>query len=1105
LHFVGDGRGWALNTGTRVWGWVAFDRARSAQWIGLAAALLGSATPLAAQDTDSAVGRWSMIAAARAADAGWAKPIGFDVAGLGDAWASGIPYPMRYQPPQPARSARTWQKRARPEVGGRGPNARADWFYYQRAYPLAEVPVGARQQALAEAEKIAEVRGRNKAGSNSPWTLMGPTGFDSRIEPTWGRMSGRVRAMAIDPTNSSRLLLGTATGGVWLSANSGATWTALTDNQPSLAIGAVAFDPGNPATLYAGTGEANGTYYSAGILKSTNSGANWSVLGASVFNRGAISGIAVSPADGNVVVVCARNGKHLPGATTGDDIGGIYRSTDGGQSWARAAANFCTDLAVVATDFNVMYHTATGVGDEGGLYKSIDAGVSWARVTGAVGGADIGRLAIGLSNQGTRVWIGGKIGGQVVIQRSTDSGNSWSEPLLTDIPEGGVDEAIYQLYCESQCDYDNAVAVNPFDVNDVYLGGVGAFRTRDGGATFSQFGSNNAGGGPLHVDHHLVLFDRRANGVVYNGNDGGIYRSADGGATWTSIGGNLSTIQSYHISLHPTNRNIIYTGNQDNGTTRRSDSNVWLELGGGDGGYSAVNHANPQIVYASTTELSLQKSLNAGEDRFQAPLTQVPKVDGEPVGFIAPFVMDPVNPEVLLAGTNRVWRTADGAQTWAPVSEALTRTPDGVITQIAIARSDTSVAYTVASDGSVGRSGPGGFTLVQQAPMPDRYATSVAVHPGDPNTAYVGFSGFDDSTPSTPGHVFKTSNGGASWTNVSSNLPDTPVNALAINPNVPTEIYAGTDVGVFISSNGGGSWAKMNAGLPNAAVASLAVNASTNVLAAATYGRSVWFAELNSSAPSGPQDEPSASRVTLPPPNPAFGSCPGGFFIASVADGPGAGLTPGAFGMELLLDDPGTRVLAGGLNFGGLIDAGQVGFAGFNFTNAANENQLFNLSLTGSPADNAAGSLIARVRIVRPNADNTSTTVFDQVMPLTLAQSATGLIAVPPGFYVASVAVEGAPANLVGAEPEGQFFFSLTTSFVDRPGGGFQGGVVVGGYHATHPFGGVSGFGAFCLATPHSASVRVESAPTYGASGARDLRVRIADPQGGTVIAVPGD
>ena len=253
----------------------------------------------------------------------------------------------------------------------------------------------------------------------------------------------------------------------------------------------------------------------------------------------------------------------------------------------------------------------------------------------------------------------------------------------------------------------------------------------------------------------------------------------------------------------------------------------------------------------------------------------------------------------------------------------------------------------------------------------------------------------------------------------------------------------------------------------------------------------------------GTADEPSVSRVTLPAPNPANASCPSGFFIATVADGPVSGLTPGAFGMELLLDDPGTRVLAGGLNFGGLVDSGQVGFAGFNFTNAANENQRFNLSLRGSPANNASGTLQVRVKIVRQTSSTTSETVFDSAGSLTMAASSVAQITVPPGFYVATVAVEGASVGPVGGAPEGQFFFELTTSFVDRPGGGFQGGAVVGGYHNTHPFGGVSGFAAFCLATPHTASMRVLSAPSYGPTGARDLRLQILDAQQSVIITHP--
>jgi subtilisin family serine protease len=252
------------------------------------------------------------------------------------------------------------------------------------------------------------------------------------------------------------------------------------------------------------------------------------------------------------------------------------------------------------------------------------------------------------------------------------------------------------------------------------------------------------------------------------------------------------------------------------------------------------------------------------------------------------------------------------------------------------------------------------------------------------------------------------------------------------------------------------------------------------------------------------QDEPQLSRYALPAPIPAFPSCPAGFFVASVNDGPGSGLVPGAFGMELLLDAPGTRVLAGGLNFGGLVDAGQVGFAGFNFANAANENQRLDMSLRGSPASDAAATLPVRVVIRRSTSASTSEVVFEEVRQLQMAQASVASITAAPGFYVATVSVEGATAEQVGGAAEGQFYFELTTSYVDRPGGGFQGGAVVGGYHAAHPFGGVSGFAGFCLATPHSTSVRVLSQPSYGATGARDLKLEIKDAQARPVAQIPG-
>ncbi len=280
-------------------------------------------------------------------------------------------------------------------------------------------------------------------------------------------------------------------------------------------------------------------------------------------------------------------------------------------------------------------------------------------------------------------------------------------------------------------------------------------------------------------------------------------------------------------------------------------------------------------------------------------------------------------------------------------------------------------------------------------------------------------------------------------------------------------------------------------------------SAATNLAAGDGNGVPDVFAvevrERTTAVVTVPLDEPGLSRFALPAPNPPNANCPSGFFSAIVADGPGAGLTPGAFGMEVLLDDPGTRVLAGGLNFGGLIDVGQVGFAAFNIANAAGEPQRLNLSLTGSGSDAAAEGIPMRIRIARRTA-TTSDTVFESTELITLGTPFVTRIDLPPAFYEATVAPTSGSA---GGAPEGQFFFSLTTSFIDRPGGGFQGGAVVGGYHAVHPFGGVSGFAAFCLATPHTTSVRVLSRPSYGASGAQDLQLRIRDAEQREVVVVP--
>ncbi len=299
----------------------------------------------------------------------------------------------------------------------------------------------------------------------------------------------------------------------------------------------------------------------------------------------------------------------------------------------------------------------------------------------------------------------------------------------------------------------------------------------------------------------------------------------------------------------------MLAGFQDNGTELRTGSNLWSERCGGDGGIAMIDHKTPTTMYCSfgAGNIGISKSIDGGVS-FAADASVPSKAAGDRAAFIPALAMDPVTSTTLYAGTQRLWRTTDGGASWAVQSASpdLTGGGEATITMIAIAPSAPATIMVVTSDGLVQRSTDAGVTFgnVTKAPLPGRFATSVAIHPTNPLIAYVGFSGFDDGTPGTPGHLFKTADGGATWSNVTGNLPDTPVNAIAIRPDAPEEVYAGTDVGTFLTLNGAAPWAKLTVGLPNAGVIDIKANATTNLLAIATYGRSVFTATLKTASPS---------------------------------------------------------------------------------------------------------------------------------------------------------------------------------------------------------------------------------------------------------------
>jgi hypothetical protein len=747
-----------------------------------------------------------------------------------------------------------------------------EWFYRQRAYPLGRIPAGARRRSLEQLDHMLRLEGKSQGPasalrplvsgpaplvlSTTQWTLIGP-------EPTntpygYPTSSGRVAALAVDPGNSSVVYLGAAEGGVWKSTDGGAHWTPLTDSQPSLAVGSIALDPSNSSTVYVGTGEENfngDSYYGAGVLKSTNGGSSWTQLGASIFagpfsadsyyGGGArIGPIAVSPANSQIVLAGVQ-------VFSGSNQPGVYRSADGGTTWTNVLSGAPgTGVFFDPTNGNIAY---AALGDifgnaSNGVYKSIDGGATWARAdasgTKKLPTTNVGRIALAIAPSSTSTLFAGiqdtsssTFGSLLGMFESTDSGTNWSEN--TTIPD----------YCTPQCWYDNVIAVDPASANAVFAGGSDQngtlFRSPDGGTTWTEI-STGANGVVLHVDHHALAF--AAGGTeLYVGNDGGVWSTSgvtNTSVDWTNLNATLAITQFYPgLSIHPTIATTAFAGAQDNGTQNYSGSLAWNNVTCGDGAWTAIDVNTPTTVYANCQDISIQKSTSSGTfGSWSSAQSGITASDRSL--FIPPMVMDLSNPTTLYFGTYRVYQTTNGAGAWNAISADLTG-GSGKVTTIAVAPNHSNTVYVGADAPKVqvttnAGMGVGATWTDITAGLPPRYVTQIAVDPSTSTTAYVTVSGFSGFNGDTQGHVFKTINGGLNWTDISGNLPNTPVNDIVIDPDIASSLYVATDIGVFSTSNGGTTWSTMVTGLPRVAVLSLKLHRSSRTLRAATHGRSVW-------------------------------------------------------------------------------------------------------------------------------------------------------------------------------------------------------------------------------------------------------------------------
>lgn len=803
---------------------------------------------------------------------------------------------------------------------------RLDWFYQQRAYPSKSVPTGARLQAMAQlsTEEDRLRQASAAAGEPSPfdgqsaWTPLGPQPISNG--QTFGTPSvavaGRVTAIALDPrydgTSNQTVYLGAAQGGVWRSTDNGANWTPLTDNQPSLVIGAIAIDPTNPNIIYAGTGEANSscdTYYGAGLLKSTDGGTTWTQITGPIsavgpnqpaFLNVAFSRVAVDPVAPSTVYACTFTGSVTSSASNSCISPaivqrGVWKSTDGGQTWnnldpsGTGGQTRATDLVIDPRNHNQIFAALNTIG----IYRSTNGGSTWQALTTGLPTSGFTRIALAAGpplspsvNSTFYAAFAATNDNLLGIFRSTDGGTSWSQVIN---PQD-----------RGQASYNLALAVDPTDATIIYYGtsansnnnGGTVFRSKDGGQTWADL-SQGSGTGGLHADTHALAISPNNRDTIFTGDDGGIFRSNNGTATpvtWTMLNQKLSITQFQSIALHPTDPNILLGGTQDNGTERYGGNAAWFHADNGDGGFALIDQSNPQVMYnthfnkttSGTVIIGPNLSTDGGNSwSFVGCSFCTAQIGGfnpsDRVSFYPPMALHTgftgTSGNVIYFGTQRVYRTSNRGTTWTGLGanadgfgKDLT-TGTGYVSAIAahpVLNGGTppgEVVWVGTSDGLVQITTNAGllttatFTNLTKAPLPNRFVTDIALDPNNQQRALVVYSGFNTNTPGTPGHVFLTTNQGTNWADISGNLPDVPVTSGVIDPNQANTYYIGTDLGVFQSTDGGATWIRLGNGLPKIAVFMLRYHAATKSLIAATHGRGVFRLNAASSGCTGATTE----------------------------------------------------------------------------------------------------------------------------------------------------------------------------------------------------------------------------------------------------------
>ena len=678
--------------------------------------------------------------------------------------------------------------------------------------------------------------------NNYSWRAIGPA-----------NMGGRVTDIDGVPGDPSTFYVSGADGGIHKTIDGGVNFSPIFENQRAYSIGALTVSPSDSNVIWVGTGEGdprNSVGYGWGVYRSMDAGLTWKHLGLKKTER--IKRIVVDPNNPDVACICALGKQWGPNKERG-----VFRTTDGGKTWDKILYidenTGCADIAMENENPGIMYagmwtfRRKPWRFDDGGkntaIYKTNDGGVTWKKIMKGLPKTDMARPGIYIAQSDPNiVYLMTEFEGGGTVFRSEDKGEKWE--MVNDDPKINFRPFYY-----------SDVRVDPQSPNILFSISGWLSRSKDSGNTWERIATS------VHGDHQSLWIDPKNPNYILNGSDGGFQRSFDGGDSWEIIN-NIELSQFYQIQVDNLRPYNVYGGLQDNGVWmgphNTSPSKRWNMTGnypwksilGGDGMEVQIDNRNPNIVYTgSQFGFYSRLDLETGKRRSIKPVHELGQ---SPFRFNwqTPIRLSSHNQDVLYYGSNFLHKSVDKGDSWEIISDDLTKggkmgnVPYGTLTTISESPLNKDIIYTGSDDGMIHVTKNGGKTwknISQDLPQ-DLWVSKLYASSHEENIIYASLDGYrwDNFSP----YLFKSKDYGKTWTSISSNLPDSPINVVIednINENI---LYVGNDHGVYASLDYGINWEPFNNGLNSAAVHDLVIQKDESHLLVGTHGRSIYLADI---------------------------------------------------------------------------------------------------------------------------------------------------------------------------------------------------------------------------------------------------------------------